>query len=251
MSAEKKLPARALDHRLGSLIERIDASSRSVSETTRNPGLAGEEGYHSTDDDERSYRRRIRAIGTDEEGSFHGGPGLRRVNSFFTESDSGTEGMSKRPFSRKAIRKKSIRSRSGGLKSGDGAGSGRIRSTKRTETFGSKLMDDEERKDWKILMLHPASIYARAWTRVVNVMILIICFTEPAIFAFRGDRKSRSALSWNEIMEIPFVIVFLTDIIINFYRPIEEYSRLVWDTKKIAYNYLSGWFFIDSLASIP
>jgi len=72
MSAEKKLPARPLDHRLGSLIERIDASSRSVSETTRNPGLAGEEGYHSTDDDERSYRRRNRAIGTDEEGSFHG-----------------------------------------------------------------------------------------------------------------------------------------------------------------------------------
>lgn len=256
MSGEEKLSARALDHRLGSLIERMDASSRSISETTRNPGMTaqvGDERHRGADAEDRSYRRGIGGFSTDEEGSFRGGPGLRRVNSFFTESDSGKEEASKSPFSRRVSWKKSIRSSSARLKSSFDAhtGSGMIRSTKRTDTFGSKLMDEEERSNWKTLLLHPASIYARAWTRAVNVMILIICFTEPAIFAFRGDRRSKGTLSWNEIMEIPFVIIFLTDIIINFYRPIEEYSRLVWDTKKIAYNYLTGWFFIDFLASIP
>jgi hypothetical protein len=82
-------------------------------------------------------------------------------------------------------------------------------------------------------------------------MILLIAFSEPAMLAFRGDRDSDEALAWNEILEILFDIVFVTDIIINFWRPIEEYSRLIWDRKRIAHSYLTGWFTIDLLASIP
>lgn len=121
----------------------------------------------------------------------------------------------------------------------------------RSDTFGSKRLDDESRQNFRMMMCHPASKYARVWTTMVNFFVLVVAFTEPATLAFRTERSRDSALSWNEALEIVFAIIFIVDIFINFFRPVDKYGKLLWDMRLIAIRYFKGWFWVDILSALP
>ena len=120
----------------------------------------------------------------------------------------------------------------------------------RNDTFGAARMDDDEMRSrsWRNY-LHPASVQAKSWTNFINILVLIVAFTEPAGIAFRGE--GRRGLSWSDAMEISFDFLFIADIWINFYRPVEENGRLNWDKRVIKKRYLQRWFAVDLIASIP
>jgi potassium channel len=121
----------------------------------------------------------------------------------------------------------------------------------RNDTFGAVRMDDDEMRSgsWRNY-LHPASIYAKSWTNFINALILIVAFIEPAGLAFK-DEIHRDTLVWGDVMEIIFDILFIADVWLNFYRPVEENGRLNWDKTVIRKQYLQGWFTVDLIASIP
>ena len=121
----------------------------------------------------------------------------------------------------------------------------------RSDTFGSKRLRDEDKTQWRMVLCHPASPHARTIARVVNILILAVAFVEPAVLAFRGERQRDDNLHWNEIIEIIFAVIFIADIALNFFRPVEKYSRLIWDKRIIAIKYLRGWFWIDVISSFP
>ena len=121
----------------------------------------------------------------------------------------------------------------------------------RNDTFGAVRMDDDEMRlgSWRNY-LHPASIYAKSWTNFINALILIVAFIEPAGLAFK-EEIHRDTLVWGDVMEIIFDILFIADVGLNFYRPVEENGRLNWDKTVIRKQYLQGWFTVDLIASIP
>ena len=121
----------------------------------------------------------------------------------------------------------------------------------RSDTFGSKRLDEESRQNLRMMLCHPASRYARNWTAMVNFLVLVVAFTEPATLAFRAERSRRGQLSWNEALEISFAVIFIVDIFINFFRPVDKYGRLLWDMRVIAVRYFKGWFWVDILSALP
>ena len=193
--------------------------------------------------------------------------GLQRRNSWFLESDSEKDSKKrlKLPWSKKAVSAKAEDDEQTNEQTNERKKPSMIsrmlvpsatyvkrmtEKVRRVDTFGSKRLDENDTYGFRSLLCHPASAYARAWTRTVNIFILIVAFTEPAVLAFKGEHRS-ARLAWNEVMEICFDIIFIADIAINFYRPIEKYGKLIWDKHAIAMKYLGGWFVIDLLASLP
>ena len=202
--------------------------------------------------------------GWDDEGEDRG---LQRRNSWFLESDSeknsndGSKRKLKVPWSKK---RESVKAKDderdddakrppslSRMMVPSATFAKRMKSRARpVDTFGSKRLDEDMLYDLRSLLCHPASPYARAWTRTVNIFILIVAFTEPAILAYKSEHRA-DRLAWNEVMEICFDIIFIADIAINFYRPIDKYGKLIWDRYTIAMSYLRRWFVIDLLASLP
>ena len=57
-----------------------------------------------------------------------------------------------------------------------------------------------------------------------------------------------TAFFWDILLEL----IFLIDMVFNFFTPyINSDQKLVVDKKKIAYNYLNSWFFIDLICILP
>lgn len=122
----------------------------------------------------------------------------------------------------------------------------------RSDTFGARRIADSEIEtgSWRYY-LHPASAYTQRWTALINALIVIVAFTEPASLAFKSEEREGLVLSWTDIVEIIFDVLFALDIFLTFNRPIEEHGRLIWDRKVIAKHYLSGWFAVDFVATVP
>ena len=78
---------------------------------------------------------------------------------------------------------------------------------------------------------------------------MISCFTTPFDLAFPQILEEASAyLALSHIMDV----LFLVDIIINFFSAYEdEYYATQDELKVIAKTYLKGWFIIDLLAIVP
>jgi hypothetical protein len=85
------------------------------------------------------------------------------------------------------------------------------------------------------------------WDMIINIMILINCFSTPIDLAFPSYRTDID-IYISFLNAIDFL--FLIDIMITFVTAYENETMEIIDNHKlIAKNYLLGWFFLD-LASI-
>ena len=121
---------------------------------------------------------------------------------------------------------------------------------------------------------HPKSPLYILWKRMINCLVMMVCFVLPALIAF--NYSDMPALRYEEDMRVVknldlqkkeqletsfdrfllFVdICFCLDVVGNFFAPffeeVELESILVDDPWVISYTYLTGWFLVDFLGSFP
>ena len=87
-----------------------------------------------------------------------------------------------------------------------------------------------------------------AWDLFVLALLLVVSIVVPYRLAFYPDQSS----TWTAIY-LAMDFCFLLDIIVTFFTsvPDEHNCTEIVDRKKIAYIYLKGWFWIDSLSIFP
>jgi hypothetical protein len=88
------------------------------------------------------------------------------------------------------------------------------------------------------------------WNIFTVFLLAYVAIIIPYTTCFLSSSKEWTLVS---VIDLIVDIMFLFDIIINFISAYEDTytGLLVVQYKKIAYNYISSWFFIDLIASIP
>lgn len=113
---------------------------------------------------------------------------------------------------------------------------------------------------WTILHYSP---FKAIWDWIVLFLVMYTAIVTPYMAAFVLTRKTNksertSAASIN-IEDDPLVIVdyivdvmFIIDIFINFRTTfVDSNDEVVSDPRRVAVNYIKGWFIVDLLAAIP
>ena len=123
-------------------------------------------------------------------------------------------------------------------------------------------------------LLHPKSPLYILWKRMINCLVMMVCFVLPALIAF--NYSDMPALRFEQDLRVVknidlqkkeqlgtaldglllFVdICFCFDVLGNFFAPFFEEeeleSKLVDDPWVVSYTYLTGWFLVDFLGSFP
>ena len=85
------------------------------------------------------------------------------------------------------------------------------------------------------------------WDLFITVLLLTVCTVMPVHIVFQYE-----SVPWC-IVFFTIDFMFLIDIVLSFFTSIPETENEdeVLDRKKIAVNYLQGWFSIDFLSIIP
>ena len=87
------------------------------------------------------------------------------------------------------------------------------------------------------------------WDTLINILIIINCFSTPVDLAFPHYR-SNNDVYLRILNTIDFI--FLFDIIITFFTAYEnETLDIIDDHKAIANNYIKGWFILDVVSIFP
>ena len=87
------------------------------------------------------------------------------------------------------------------------------------------------------------------WDFTLLLMLIYTGTYSPYRTAFISEKASVTLLIFENLMDI----LFIADIVINFFRPFQRYDKTYEnDHKKIALYYIgSGAFFIDVIAAFP
>lgn len=99
--------------------------------------------------------------------------------------------------------------------------------------------------------ISPESPRLIKWEIFIMVLVLYNTFVTPLRITFSVGTESDSPLTWLEII-VDFI--FLTDVMVRFrvgVRSATVKDLIIYDWRVIAKSYLSGYFLIDVLASIP
>lgn len=119
----------------------------------------------------------------------------------------------------------------------------------------------------KFMILH-YSPFKAVWDWVVLFLVLYTAVFTPYVVAFLlNEDETRMRLNRNSLTRSqsdentkadPLVLIdlivdlmFIADIVINFRTTYLHNGEVVIDPKKIAINYVKGWFVIDTIAAIP
>ena len=111
--------------------------------------------------------------------------------------------------------------------------------------------DDEEYKEEEI------DYYISPFSWYIKIFDLLIFFSSVIYFIFIPYflSKNNFNLKEHQIWKIIFLIIdilYIIDIIINFFRAYENFDEhLVRKTKKIFFHYLRTWFLLDLIQAIP
>jgi hypothetical protein len=116
------------------------------------------------------------------------------------------------------------------------------------------LSDDNENFQENLLIyqasnftIDPQSSFRTYWDNMIIFITFYSLLFTPFYIAFIEDEIYPIT-----IMEVFFDLIFIVDIIINFFVGFYNYEEeLVKNLQLIAFNYLTGWFFLDVIASIP
>ena len=88
------------------------------------------------------------------------------------------------------------------------------------------------------------------WDVYVGILLIYTALFVPYRLAFEDD----TPLGWM-IFDLFLDTMFMLDIFLNFftgyYDSSEELGEPIMNCKKIAINYIKGWFFLDVIATFP
>ena len=111
----------------------------------------------------------------------------------------------------------------------------------------------QERKTkapWYIF--EPSSYFKLGWNTVILICVLYIATLSPYIQAFEDDVVKTAATKFFDGFDIFVDCVFICDICLNFFSAYERPNGATeYRLKKIALNYITGFFLIDLVATIP
>ena len=104
-------------------------------------------------------------------------------------------------------------------------------------------------KQRRVCLIYQNNNLKVLWDLQITFLLLFICAIMPYHMAFKAQHDS---LIWC-ISYYLIDVFFLIDLILMFFTTIPETDRLIEITerKKIANNYLTGWFIIDFCSIIP
>ena len=96
--------------------------------------------------------------------------------------------------------------------------------------------------------MSPEGSFHKFWDLYIIFLLLYTAFFMPYKLAFIED-ESFAIILVDYIVDVSFWL----DIVVNFLTAIEDPARgvLIINFKRIASNYLSGWFFLDFTACVP
>lgn len=96
-------------------------------------------------------------------------------------------------------------------------------------------------------ILNPYSKFKIYWTVLIIVLLIYAGLVLPPRLAF----KDESGVDWVTV-DLFVDSIFLFDILVNFFSAFEtDQNVLEIDLKNIWMNYLTGWFSIDFISSLP
>eukprot|EP00191_Tetraselmis_sp_GSL018_P005589 CAMPEP_0177605304 /NCGR_PEP_ID=MMETSP0419_2-20121207/16627_1 /TAXON_ID=582737 /ORGANISM="Tetraselmis sp., Strain GSL018" /LENGTH=989 /DNA_ID=CAMNT_0019099439 /DNA_START=131 /DNA_END=3101 /DNA_ORIENTATION=+ len=99
--------------------------------------------------------------------------------------------------------------------------------------------------------IHPGSKFRTRWDLFVLLLLLYICVTAPVIVSF-GIEVSADDNHGLWVFETLVNSLFILDILLNFNTGFTTRDdELVMSRRRIARNYLTGWFIVDLLAVLP
>ena len=98
-------------------------------------------------------------------------------------------------------------------------------------------------------MTLPNSVFHTRWDLLIVLLVLYNVITMPIEIGMEVDMSQTDILSYLDYIIDGF---FLTDMLINFVTPLKnDRGEINVNPRDIAKNYLTKWFFIDVLASLP
>jgi CRP-like cAMP-binding protein len=108
--------------------------------------------------------------------------------------------------------------------------------------FGSPVNPHEH-----MTKIHPHNPKKTKWDLFVAAVILYSVVFVPYRICFNRPAKG----IWFAL-DIVFDLIFLVDVALNFATAyFDDHGELRWDTMDIMQNYLKGWFWIDTLSTLP
>ena len=111
-----------------------------------------------------------------------------------------------------------------------------------------RLRDDPKNKNNQCL-IYPDDSFKAVWDSILTLLLLYTIIFVPYRIAFYSSEDSD--IEW-EIAENIVNGLFALDIFVNFFSAYFNIDdKLITEKKKIAFNYITSWFLLDSLAILP
>ena len=112
-------------------------------------------------------------------------------------------------------------------------------------------LNNEEKMNISPIVLMPDTVFKTMWNILIICMLFYTATLAPFRIAFYDDTGSFWSKFYN-IFDTFVDFVFAIDIIINFISVYEKPNgRYEYSPKKIALNYLTGFFLVDFIATVP
>ena len=117
---------------------------------------------------------------------------------------------------------------------------------------------DKPIERWYDIVIHPLSSFRKWWDLTILALVLWTMIVLPVRLAFFWSQGAANTLGRSQelawtVIDIIIDFFFIADIVANFntgyLQSLEQV--LVVDRKRIAVNYLKGWFFSDLISSVP
>lgn len=110
------------------------------------------------------------------------------------------------------------------------------------ETLGEGINPDK-----KSTIFYPGQYFYNIWAIIISIMLIYECTINPYRLAFNIENTP-----FYFYLNESITVIFFLDIIINFRTAYyNEYGELIDDSREVARNYLTSWFFIDLISTIP
>lgn len=115
---------------------------------------------------------------------------------------------------------------------------------------GEKIASRSSKKtfiQWVFTIIHPYDRFRRMFDMTTVIWVLLLVFFIPLEIGFDWYETK----TWQKVLFTALDIWFALDIVLNFRTGYINHGTVVMDPKKIASNYLSTWFLVDLLGTLP
>ena len=116
-------------------------------------------------------------------------------------------------------------------------------------------LDDEEFEDEEEIntfYIEPNSIFSIIFDSLIFLMTIISLFEVPFYLAMNKNFCRKKQISFITLLNLIIEILNIIDLFLGFFRAFYNWEeQLINKNKKMAINYITSWFLLDLIASIP